>query len=149
LGSIGQPYIGEVFIGQASSSRLITAGGERPLATRKGAPLNRAIVATTDPIATFSTAELEAWARVRAASRLVRFGCDAYAYAMVAAGSLDMVIEAGLKSWDIEAAMPVLAGAGGRVTDWYGAPMGSKGGAAVLVGDATLLDEVLPLLAAT
>ncbi len=146
LGSIGQPFIGEIFIGQASGSRLLSRGTSRPLVTRNGVPLNRAIVVTTDPPATFNEAELAAWGRVRAAARLVRFGCDAYAYAMVAAGTVDMVIEAGLKSWDIEAAIPVLEGAGGSVTDWRGEPMGQSGGAAVLVGDPKLLDEVLPLL---
>ena len=147
LGSIGQPYIGEIFIGQASGSRLISRDGARPLVTRKGVPLSRALTATTDPAATFSDAEIAAWSRVRAAARLARFGCDAYAYAMVAAGALDLVIEAGLKCWDIEAAMPVLAGAGGVVSDWSGAPMGAHGGAAVLAGDPALLEEVLPLLA--
>jgi fructose-1,6-bisphosphatase/inositol monophosphatase family enzyme len=61
---------------------------------------------------------------VRAAARLARLGCDAYAYAMVAAGTMDLVIEAGLKSWDIEAAIPVIAGAGGLTTDWRGEPVG-------------------------
>ena len=147
LGSIGQPFIREIFIGQASGSRLVSRDGEQPLTTRKGVPLNRASVATTDPWATFSPEEIDAWVRVRAATRLARFGCDAYAYAMVAAGALDMVIEAGLKCWDIEAAMPVLAGAGGVITDWAGAPIGRVGGGAVLAGDRALLDEVLPLLA--
>ncbi len=146
LGSIGQPYIGEVFLGHAGGSRLIHATGSRPLATRKGTPLGQAIVATTDPVATFNAAELDAWARVRAATRLVRFGCDAYAYAMVAAGSLDMVVEAGLKSWDIEAAIPVIVGAGGVLSNWSGQPMGRQGGAAVMAGDQALLESVLPLL---
>ena len=52
-------------------------------------------------------AELGAWTQVRAAARLARLGCDAYAYAMVAAGTMDLVVEAGLKAWDIDAAIPV------------------------------------------
>ena len=146
LGSIGQPFIGEVFIGHAGGSRLIDGKGARPLATRKGMPLKDAIIATTDPDACFNPVEIAAWRRLRAAARLARFGCDAYAYAMVAAGHLDLVVEAGLKSWDIEAAMPVLAGAGGMVTDWAGAPVGDRGGQVALAGDPALLDEALPLL---
>lgn len=65
---------------------------------------------------------------MRAASRLARLGCDAYAYAMAAAGTLDLVIEAGLKSWDIECAIPLLQGTGGLVTDWRGDPVGQSGG---------------------
>ena len=146
LGSIGQPFIGEIFIGHAGGSRLIDGKGVRPLLTRKGHPLKDAIIATTDPDACFNPVEIEAWRRLRAATRLARFGCDAYAYAMVAAGHLDLVVEAGLKSWDIEAAMPVLAGAGGMVTDWAGAPVGDRGGQVALAGDPALLDEALPLL---
>jgi histidinol phosphatase-like enzyme (inositol monophosphatase family) len=146
LGSIGQPFMGEIFIGHAGASRLIGRDGVRPLTTRKGVPLNHALIATTDPDAMFNAEEAAAWRRLRATARLARFGCDAYAYAMVAAGHLDLVVEAGLKSWDIEAAMPVLAGAGGVTADWSGAEIGQHGGRVALAGDRALLDEVLPLL---
>jgi histidinol phosphatase-like enzyme (inositol monophosphatase family) len=148
LGSIGQPYIGEVFLGDAEGSRLLSRGSSRPLTTRKGVPLARAIIATTDPEATFTPEEIAAWRRLRAAVRLARFGCDAYAYAMVAAGALDMVVEAGLKSWDIEAAIPLLAGAGGVITDWESAALGRHGGRAVMAGDEALLHQALAVLAA-
>ena len=95
---------------------------------RSGLALTEAIIATTDPEGCFDGAELGAWRQLRAASRLARLGCDAYAYAMVAAGTIDLVVEAGLKSWDVEAAVPVIAGAGGLVTDWRGAPIGRHGG---------------------
>ena len=68
--------------------------------------LTDAIIATTDPEGCFDGAELGAWTQVRAAARLARLGCDAYAYAMVAAGTMDLVVEAGLKAWDIEARHP-------------------------------------------
>jgi histidinol phosphatase-like enzyme (inositol monophosphatase family) len=146
LGSIGQPYLGEVFIGQAAGSRLLTPAGARTLAVRKGLPLTDAVIATTDPEACFNGAELGAWRQVRAASRLARTGCDAYAYAMVAAGTVDLVVEAGLKCWDVEAAVPVIEGAGGLVTDWRGAPIGRHGGQMAIAGDRALLDEALVAL---
>ena len=148
LGSIGQPYLDELFIGHAGGSRLVSRGSSRRLATRKGAPLNRAIIATTDPEACFTPEELQAWRGLRAAARLARLGCDAYAYAMVAVGAVDLVVEAGLKAWDIEAAIPVLAGAGGLVTDWSGQTVGRRGGQVALAGDQALLEEALYLLAA-
>ena len=83
---------------------------------------------------------------MRAAAKLGRLGCDAYAYAMVAAGKMDMVIEAGLKSWDIEAAIPLIAGAGGVVTDWRGDPIGQDGGQMAIAGDRRCLDEALVAL---
>ncbi|HEY2707672.1 MAG TPA: histidinol-phosphatase [Caulobacteraceae bacterium] len=146
LGSIGQPFLGEVFVGHAGAARLVTAGGARPLKVRQGLSLTDAIIATTDPEGCFNGAELGAWRQVRAASRLARLGCDAYAYAMVAAGTMDLVVEAGLKSWDVEAAIPVIEGAGGIVTDWRGEPIGRHGGQMALAGDRALLDEALVAL---
>jgi len=146
LGSIGQPYIGELFIGHAGGSRLLSRGESRPLRVRACPRLTDAIIATTDPDGCFKGAELGAWTQVRAAARLARLGCDAYAYAMVALGALDMVIEAGLKCWDIESAIPLIQGAGGLVTDWRGQPVGQQGGQVVIAGDRACLDEALVAL---
>ena len=146
LGSIGQSYLGELYIGHAGGSRLVTRAGSRPLKVRACPKLTDAIIATTDPEACFTGAELGAWTQVRAAARLARLGCDAYAYAMVAAGTMDMVIEAGLKSWDLEAAIPVIAGAGGLTTDWRGEPVGQHGGQVAIAGDRACLEEALVAL---
>jgi fructose-1,6-bisphosphatase/inositol monophosphatase family enzyme len=146
LGSIGQPYVGEVFIGSAAGSRLMSRGQTTPIRVRECAKLTDAVIATTDPEACFDGAELGAWRQVRAAAKLARLGCDAYAYAMVAMGKMDMVIEAGLKSWDIEAAIPLIEGAGGVVTDWRGQPVGQDGGQMVIAGDPRILDEALVAL---
>ena len=147
LGSIGQPYVGELFIGsQAAGSRLIARGGESPLKVRDCPNLTDAIIATTDPEGCFNGAELGSWTQVRATARVARTGCDAYAYAMVAAGKMDLVVEAGLKSWDIDAAVPVIEGAGGLVTDWRGTRIGRNGGQMVIAGDRACLDEALVTL---
>ena len=148
LGSIGQPYVGELFIGHGGGARLMSRGGARPLKVRSCAQLSDAVIATTDPNL-FRGSQYAAWERLRAAVRLSRYGCDAYAYAMVAAGCLDMVIERGLKSWDIDAALPVIAGAGGLVTDWSGETVGSHGGDVVISGGEACLAQALSLLAAS
>jgi histidinol phosphatase-like enzyme (inositol monophosphatase family) len=146
LGSIGQSYLGELYIGHASGARLMSRGGSRPLKVRPCPRLNDAIIATTDPEMCFTGAELGAWRQVRAAAKLARLGCDAYAYAMVAAGTLDLVVEAGLKAWDIDAAIPVIEGAGGLVTDWRGEPVGDHGGQVAIAGDRACLEEALVAL---
>ncbi|THD82103.1 MAG: histidinol-phosphatase [Phenylobacterium sp.] len=146
LGSIGQSFLDELYIGHAGGSRLISRGDSRPLKVRPCPKLTEAIIATTDPEMCFSGAERGAWTQVRAAARLARLGCDAYAYAMVAAGTLDLVVEAGLKAWDIEAAIPVIEGAGGLVTDWRGQPVGDHGGQIAIAGDRACLDEALVAL---
>jgi histidinol phosphatase-like enzyme (inositol monophosphatase family) len=146
LGSIGQPFLGEIYLGHAGGSRLVTPGGETPLRVRACPLLTQAIIATTDPEGLFDGAELGAWTQVRAAARLARTGCDAYAFARVAAGTMDLVVEAGLKPWDIEAAIPVIEGAGGMVTDWRGQPVGPGAGQVAVAGDRACLDEALVAL---
>ena len=143
LGSIGQPYMDELFVGHAGGSRLMSRGQSRPIKVRECANLTDAVIATTDPDACFDGAERGAWLQVRAAAKLARLGCDAYAYAMVAMGKMDMVVEAGLQSWDIEAAIPLIEGAGGMVTNWRGEPVGQNGGQMVISGDRRPLDEAL------
>jgi histidinol phosphatase-like enzyme (inositol monophosphatase family) len=142
VGLIGQPYLDEAYVGSAAGSRLVARGATRPLQVRACPRLTQAVIATTDP-AIFSGAELGAWTQVRGAARLARLGCDAYAYAMVAAGTMDMVIEAGLKAWDIDAAIPLIEGAGGLVTDWRGEPVGAHGGQVAIAGDRACLEEAL------
>ncbi|HWE98303.1 MAG TPA: histidinol-phosphatase [Caulobacteraceae bacterium] len=147
IGSIGQPYVGEIFIGGPGGSRLVSRGAERALQVRRGVALADAIIATTDPEDCFSHDERQAWRRVRRRSRLARTGLDAYGYAMVAAGTIDLVIETGLKAWDIEAAIPVIEGAGGQVADWRGERVGQHGGQAAMAGDPAVLRAALEELA--
>jgi histidinol phosphatase-like enzyme (inositol monophosphatase family) len=147
VGLIGQSYLDEVFVGAAHGSRLIQGGRSTPLRVRSCPELSRAVIATTDPTNYFKGRDAEAWARLKASVRLCRYSADAYAYAMVAMGQLDLVIETGLKAWDIEAAIPLLEGAGGRVTDWTGRPLGRTGGPCLITGDAALRDQALSVLA--
>jgi len=143
MGLIGQPYLQEVFLGVPSGSRLIRPDGERPLRVRPCPRLTQATLAATDPVACFTGAEQGAWNQVRAAAKLTRLGGDAYIFALVALGGIDIVVEAGLKTWDIDPIIPVIENAGGMVTDWRGRTLGREGGQVVAVGDRRLLDEAL------
>ena len=144
VGVIGQPCLDEIFLGGPSGARLLKAGGETPLQARACSHLKEAVIATTDPDL-FTGAELGAWTQVRAAARLARLGCDAYAYAMVAAGRIDLVAESALKVWDWSALVPVVEAAGGDVTNWRGErPAGE--GQILAVGDGRLRDQALVAL---
>ena len=145
LGLIGQAYLDEAFVGsKALGSRLIRGETSLPLSVRACPQLSDAVIATTDP-GLFDAHEAAAWTDVRAKSRLARFGCDAYAYAMVALGKMDLILETGLKSWDIEAAIPVIEGAGGIVSDWHGRPISATpaltGGQMAIGGDQACLEQ--------
>ncbi len=147
LGSIGQPFLDELYIGsQAAGSRLIARGATTPLKVRPCAKLTDAIVATTDT-EYFDGPEMGSWTQVRAAAKLGRFGCDAYAFAMLAAGRIDLVMEPkGMKVWDVEAVVPVIEGAGGLCCDWRGKRIGRNGGQIVAAGDKRVLDDALVTL---
>ena len=119
LGVIDAPRVGERYVGTDAGSRLVDADGEVSLSTSGCTALADARLASTDPHL-FEGAEAEAFARVRSAVRLTRYGLDAYAYARLAAGSVDLVIESGLKPHDMGALIPVIRGAGGTVGDWSG-----------------------------
>lgn len=146
LGAIAQPYLGEVFWGgQGIGSRLVTRDAERPLRVRRCDALSEAVVSSTDP-GLFTGGERRAWERVAASARLVRYGCDAYAYAMVAMGAIDLAVDSGLKVWDVDPVVPVVEGAGGRVVDWEGRRAGREGGRIVVAGEGAALGEVLAVL---
>lgn len=144
VGGISQPYLDELFLGGPSGAALLARGRKTPIRTRAISSLNDATISTTDP-AIFTGSELGAWTQVRAAARLARLGCDAYAYAMLAAGRIDLVAESGLKPWDWTALVPVIEAAGGEVTNWRGeAPDGT--GQILAVGDVRIREQALVTL---
>lgn len=128
-GVIDQPWTGERFEGGLGTARMTSPHGDRPLAVRGGVALDQATLLTTFP--EVGTAEDgAAFRRVAAQVRLTRYGLDCYAYALLAMGQVDLVIEAGLQPYDIVAPIAVIAAAGGIVTDWQGGP--AHGGGRVI-----------------
>ena len=125
-GLIDQPYIEERFEGGFGHACMSGPQGARSLATRGDRPLSEAILFTTFPeIGTI--AEGAAFAELARHARLTRYGLDCYAYALVAAGQIDLVVEAGLQPYDIQAPIAVIEAAGGIVTDWRGGPVHQGG----------------------
>lgn len=118
-GLIDQPYIGERFEGGFGRAQLQGPMGTSPLQTRAERPLSEAIMLSTFP-EVGTQAEGDAFRRVAGKVRLVRYGMDCYGYALLAAGQVDLVIEAGLQTYDVQAPMAVIAAAGGIVTNWQG-----------------------------
>jgi len=126
LGIIDQPYIRERFWGGLGQAYVEGPMGRAVLQTRPARPLDQAILYTTFP-EIGSDAERRAFERVAARARLTRYGTDCYAYALVAAGQIDLVIEAGLQAYDVQAPIAVIEAAGGMVTDWQGGPVHEGG----------------------
>ena len=143
-GIIDQPYIGERFEGGLGRAQLEGPHGLRSLATRTSDALSQATLFTTFP-EVGDTTDRDGFNRVRDRVQLTRYGTDCYAYALLAAGQIDLVIEAGLNAYDIAAPIAVIEAAGGIVTDWRGGPV-HAGGRAVAAGCAQLHAECMKIL---
>jgi len=144
LGIIDQPYIRERFWGGLGEAAVEGPSGRSTLATRGARPLDQAVLFTTFP--EVGTPDDRArFERVAARARLTRYGCDCYAYALVAAGQVDLVIEAGLNPYDIMAPIAVIEAAGGIVTDWQGGPA-HHGGQVLAAANPAIHAEALARL---
>lgn len=145
-GIVDQPYIGERFEGGLGRAEVRGPLGLRPLRTRGDAPLSEAILFTTFPeIGT--EAEGTAFRAVSRSVKLTRYGTDCYAYALLAAGQIDLVIEAGLQSYDIQAPIALIEAAGGIITNWEGGPL-HDGGRALAAAGKTQHEAAMALLQA-
>ncbi|MDJ0823059.1 MAG: histidinol-phosphatase [Paracoccaceae bacterium] len=144
MGIIDQPYVGERFFGGFGLAEMTGPLGKLPLGARPTTALASALLFTTFP--EVGTAEEEAaFRRVAAETKLVRYGMDCYAYALLAAGQVDLVVEAGLNAYDIQAPIAVIEAAGGIVTNWQGDPV-HQGGQAIAAATPELHQAALALL---
>lgn len=144
FGVIDQPYIGERFIGGFGHAEMTGPQGSLALRVRDTAELSEAVIFTTFP-EVGAPEEGAAFQRVAAKTKLVRYGMDCYAYALLAAGQIDLVIEAGLQAYDIQAPIAVIEAAGGVVTDWQGKPV-FDGGQAIAAATPELHAAAIELL---
>ncbi len=157
-GMMSQPFTRERYSGDGKRAKLRTLAasrGEAPpsewatraLRTRACESLAAATLMTTSPALIREDSDREAYLRIEADARLVRYGGDCYAYCALAAGFVDLVIETGLKPHDIVALVSIVEGAGGVVTTWDG-DAAAKGGRIVAAGDARSHEQALQRLRA-
>jgi len=137
IGVIDQPYVGERYLGWTTGATL----NGKPISTRPCPDLSSATLSTTDPDL-FTQAERPLFDQIRGESKLVRYGMDCYAYAILSSGFLDVVIESGLELYDMMALIPVVRGAGGSATGWSGERPGPSG-RLLAVGDPVLAGKLL------
>ena len=117
LGVIDQPILRERWVGAAGQPSTLNGAPIRTPRLRRARPRD----ALTRPRPTCSRAPMPTrFARLKAEVKLARFGADCYAYAQLASGFIDLVVERDLKPYDYCALVPVIAGAGGAMTDWAG-----------------------------
>jgi myo-inositol-1(or 4)-monophosphatase len=145
LGIMNQPYVGDLFYGNPEGAWLIYGGETKQIHTRQGVSLRDATAGTTAPELYRKPHDAAAFARLQKAARMMRFGGDAYFFAVLAAGHLDIALDAGLQPYDIAALIPIIRGAGGAVGSWDGGDP-AKGGNVITAGSQALLDEAIAVM---
>jgi len=147
FGIIDQPWTGERFVGGPDGAFFERGGARSSIAVSPAPSLSQATMFSTFP--EVGTAEEgRAFRAVAEKVRLVRYGMDCYAYALLAAGQIDLVIEAGLYPYDVQAPIAVITAAGGLVTDWQGRPV-HEGGRVLAAASPALHAEAMALLQAS
>ncbi len=144
LGIIDQPISRERWVGVAG--RPTTLNGVAVHCRACAGLLGATLFATTPDM--FKGGDAAAFSRVSSAVKLTRFGADCYAYGLLAAGFIDLVLEANLKPYDFCPMVPIIEGAGGIASDWRGAPLDvTSEGRALIAGDRRTHEAALALLA--
>lgn len=144
-GLMSQPHIGENFIGLPQKSLLNRQGLEIPLKTSTITELSAANIFTTSPRIFLLDKSLSAYDALEDKVKLARYGLDCYAYAMVASGHGELVVEEGLKSVDIAAMIPIIEQAGGIVTTWSG-KQATEGGQVIAAANKHIHEAALDIL---
>lgn len=144
-GAMHQPFTGETWLADGQRSLFIRDKQEVPIQTSATSDPATATMMTTDPFL-FEAEEWETFNRMRSACRLTRYGFDCYAYAMVASGHIDMVMESGLNAYDIAPLVPIIEQAGGVVTTWTGGSP-ANGGQILASANPKLHEKAMALLA--
>jgi myo-inositol-1(or 4)-monophosphatase len=144
FGMMHQPFTRERFSGDGGAARYRGPAGNRDLRVRACNSIGDAVMFTTSPLL-MNEADRAAFRRVEDKVKLSRYGGDCYAYCMLAAGQIDLVIETELKPHDVVALIPIVAGAGGIMTTWENGPP-QAGGRIVVAGDKRVHAAALELL---
>jgi len=143
-GMMHQPFTRERFTGDSNAARYRGPAGARELHVRRCAQLSDALLMTTSPLLMNEPDRL-AFGKVERAVKLSRYGGDCYAYCMLAAGHVDLVIETELKAYDILPLIPIITGAGGMVTAWDGGTA-TPGGRIIAAGDMRTHEAAMKIL---
>lgn len=147
IGVMDQPYTRErVWSAPKGTLWRSVDGRTRRVATAPCRRLEDARFTTTSPDLFATGAEQAAFARLKAGARLTRFGGDCYGYCLLAAGHIDIIVEAGLQAYDVMALIPIIERAGGVITTWEGG-RAEGGGRIIACGDPRLHEAVLKLMA--
>ena len=144
-GVMHQPFTGETYSAGPAGAFLEWRGRSTPLRTRSKAALGDAVLYSTHPFM-LDLADLAGpYDQLAKRVRLQRWGGDCYSFALLALGTIDLVVDACLMPYDIVPLIPIIEGAGGVVTDLDGqSPL--DGGTVVAAANAPLHEQAIAIL---
>lgn len=143
---MGQPFIGEVFMGLPGKSEVRHHGAVSPLKVSGCTDMASARLFSTAPDLFDTDHRKAAWTDIEAATLQTRFGCDCYAYCLLAGGHADLVVEPRMNVYDIAALVPIIEEAGGVLATWDGG-RADEGGDIIAAASPALLDATLEMIA--
>lgn len=145
VGAIHQPIVDDLLLGNGEQAWL---NGD-PVAVRPCESIENAVLATTDHWNVNKYQSGRAFEDLAKRAKLYRTWGDCYGYYLIATGGIDIMTDPILARWDLMALIPIVEGAGGRITDWRGDDIlaGDEPGANGAVATAgPIHDEVIRLL---
>ncbi len=146
LGCIAHAAAGMALIGHAGATTLYRRDGSQGTAqVRAARSLARATVLTSSPPGSAEQGSVAATARVTERAALARTWGDCFGYFSLATGGADAMLDPVLSYWDIAAVLPVVEGAGGRVSSWNGGDPLRDG--SLIASTGALHEEILAILA--
>jgi myo-inositol-1(or 4)-monophosphatase len=145
LGVMHQPFVGETFFANPEGAWTRYRDTTERLAVRPTRPFAEATLTTTAPELYRTSLEKAALQRMTAAARLTRYGGDAYFFCLLAAGQIDVAMDARMEVYDIAPLIPIIRGAGGVASTWSGGDP-SRGGNVVAASSRSLLEQALGIL---
>jgi histidinol phosphatase-like enzyme (inositol monophosphatase family) len=146
-GLMAQPFTGEVYLSLPGEAGYYRGGQHLPLKTSGVTEVSKAKLTTTSPDLFLREGRdlTRQWNAINSKVLTTRYGLDCYGYALMAAGHIDLVVEAGLKNVDICPLIPLIENAGGVITTWDGGPA-EEGGNCVAAATPELHAAALALL---
>ena len=143
-GAMDQPFTGERFISDGVKTTYSRLGTTYQARTSSNKLFENAILMTTMP-ELFVDDDALAFRNLQEHCLLTRYGTDCYAFAMLSAGHVDLVIETGVQLYDIAALIPLVENAGGIFTDWDG-NSNPKGGRVIAAANKQLHSSAIEVL---
>ena len=148
IGIVDIPALDERYIGYKKNAYKVIKDQKFILKARNTRNLSEAILNTTSPYVFKNKNDQKSFEKLRKFVKTTRLGGDCYSYCLLADGFVDIVVESGLKPWDIRAIEPIIKNSGGKIVTWENKPI-FNGGRIIASSNKKILDRSMKILKKT